>query len=81
MVERIGAPDVGAPDPEKRNSPIIEETDEDYDVAGMEATEFAACYFNGEAFSDNQLICSGDELLRCMRGNWIRLGTCHPENP
>lgn len=81
MIERIGAPDVGAPDPEKRNSPVIEETAEDFEVLGQETIEAAACYFNGAPFSHDSLVCSGDELLRCDHGNWIRLGTCDPDNP
>ena len=30
MAERVGVPQVGAPDPEKRNSQVIEETAEDF---------------------------------------------------
>lgn len=81
MTERIGAPHVGAPDPEKHNSPIFEETAEDFEVAGMEAIESPVCYFNDIAYDHNALVCSGDELLQCDRGNWIRLGSCDPVNP
>lgn len=81
MVERVGVPDVGAPDPEKRNSPVVEETAEDFEVVEQEIVESPVCYFNDKAYSHKSLVCSGDELLRCDRGQWIRLGTCHPENP
>ncbi len=81
MSERIHAPKVGAPDPEHRCSPIVEETSEDFDVAGMEAVEAPVCYFNGKVYADGAYVCSGDELLRCARGVWLREGTCDPDNP
>lgn len=81
MPERIHAAQVGAPDPERRNSPIIEDTDEDYDVAGQEFGDSAVCYFNGMAYATGQYVCSGSELLRCERGGWVRSGSCDPDNP
>lgn len=81
MPLRAHAPHVGAPDPEKRNSPIIEETSEDFAMMGTETEEGAACYFNGAAFKDHDHVCSGDELLRCQRGAWVRIGSCDLDNP
>lgn len=81
MSERIGAPHVGAPDPELRNSPVIEESAEDFEVLGQETIEAPACYFNGADYPHQTLVCSGDELLRCVYGNWVRLGSCDPDNP
>ncbi len=72
---------VGAPDPELRNSPIIEETDEDYPLAGQDLPGEAECHFNGQSYRDGQFICSGNELLRCQRGAWLREGSCDPEHP
>lgn len=81
MSERIHAPQVGAPDPERRNSLIMEETDEEFDFAGMEMPETGACYFNDTAYMEGQFICSGSELLLCTRGGWLREGSCDPDNP
>jgi hypothetical protein len=80
MNERIHAPHVGAPDPELSNSPIIEETDDDFEVLGMEVDERPTCLFNGHAYPSGQWVCSGDELLRCERGAWVREGSCDPDH-
>ncbi|GAB4350070.1 MAG: hypothetical protein Kow006_12400 [Gammaproteobacteria bacterium] len=81
MSDKIHAPQVGAPDPEHRNSPIIEETDEEFEVAGQELGESPVCYFNGRAYQEGEFVCSGTELLRCYRGGWVRTGSCDPDNP
>jgi hypothetical protein len=71
------APQVGAPDPEAKNSPIFDEEDSDYLSLDLEL-ETGACYFNGEAYKKGDYICSGSELLRCEeRGVWVREGSCH----
>jgi hypothetical protein len=81
MSERISAPHVGAPDPEQRNSPIIEETAEDFEVLRQATVEAPVCWFNGADYPHLALVCSGDELLRCVHGSWIRSGSCDPDNP
>jgi len=81
MSQASNAPQVGAPDPELRNSPIIEETDEEFEFAGQELDETPVCYFNDQAFRVNEFVCSGSELLRCMIGGWVRAGSCDPDNP
>ncbi len=81
MPDRIHAPQVGAPDPEHDTSPIIEETDEEFDVAGQELGESPVCHFNGAAYEHGQYVCSGSELLRCERGAWLRCGSCDPDHP
>ena len=35
MAERVHVMQVGAPDPELRNSPVVEETDEEYETAAQ----------------------------------------------
>ncbi len=70
---------VGAPDPEMRNSPIFDEADADELSLDLEL-EAGACYFNGTAYAIGDYVCSGDELLRCeQRGVWMREGSCEPE--
>lgn len=74
-------PDVGAPDPELKNSPIAEETDEDFEVLRQEVPGEPGCVFNGVSYAQGTLVCSGDELLRCDFGIWVRQGTCDTDNP
>jgi len=81
MTERIHVARVGAPDAELRNSPIVAETNDGVEMAGMSMGESAACYFNGVGYDHQDYVCSGDELLQCEHGTWLRKGTCDPENP
>lgn len=81
MTERSNPTHVGAPDPELKNSPIVEETDEDFDYIVQELSDDTVCYFNNRAYGPGSFICSGSELLRCERGAWVREGSCDPDNP
>ena len=72
-----GAPQLGAPDPEHRNSPIL---DEDEELSLDTELETGVCYFNGAAFAIGQYVRSGRELLRCEeRGVWVRKGELEPD--
>lgn len=69
-------PQVGAPDPELKNSPIFDEYDNDFLDLDLEL-EAGACYFNGRAYRIGEFVCSGNELLRCEeKGVWVREGAC-----
>jgi hypothetical protein len=81
MTERVHAHQVGAPDPELRNSLVVEDSDYDFDVRGQEILETGICYFNGQHYVESTYVCSGDELLRCEKGVWVRMGSCDPVNP
>ena len=71
------APQVGAPDPEAKNSPIFDEEDSDYLSLDLEL-ETGVCYFNDETYQNGDYVCSGSELLRCEeKGVWVREGSCH----
>lgn len=73
---------VGAPDPELKTSPILDETDEEFDVLGMEVEDLPFCYFNNVSFKEGDYVCSGSgALLHCQRGIWVRKGGCDPDNP
>jgi hypothetical protein len=80
MTERIHAPHVGAPDPELKNSPIVEDTEDEFESAMQGMGESAVCHFNDAPYEDKSYVCSGDELLRCQRGVWLRAGTCDPDH-
>jgi hypothetical protein len=66
------APQVGAPDPEKRTSPILDE-DEEFSL-DLEL-ETGVCYFNDQSYPIGAYVLSGSELLHCEeRGLWVRRG-------
>ncbi len=81
MNVRLHVAHVGAIDPERKTSPIADELDEEYEVIQQEATESSGCYFNDTAFSHNDYVCSGSDLLQCKRGMWVLEGSCDPDNP
>ena len=77
MTDSSKPPKVGAPDPELKNSPIFDESDDELLSLDLEL-ESGICYFNGAGYGIGQYVCSGDELLRCEeRGVWVREGTCY----
>ena len=69
-------PEVGAPDPELKTSPIFD----DYEEISLDMElEAGACYFNDVAYPVGEYIRSGSELLRCEgRGVWVRIGEMRP---
>ena len=81
MPNDIHLPDVGAPDPELKNSPIAEEMDEDYEVMRQEVLGAPVCYFNGKAYDNGTYVRSGTVLLRCDYGLWVTGGPADPQNP
>lgn len=66
-------PRVGAPDPELNTSPIFDENDDNLLSLDREL-ETGACYFNNVSYATGQYVHSGDELLHCERGVWVRTG-------
>lgn len=74
-------PQVGAPDPERRTSPIAGQSAE-FDEApppDLEELETAVCYFNGQGYAIGTYVLSGDELLCCEKpGLWVRKGEQRP---
>ena len=77
MTQRIDVPNVGAPDPELKNSPIFDHDSEEYEYADLEL-ETGVCYFNNVSYCIGQYVASGSELLRCSeRGVWVRVGSSY----
>lgn len=70
-------PQVGAPDPELKTSPIFDE----YDERSLdEELEVGVCYFNNVSYAIGQLVRSGDEVLQCVGGGvWVREGELRPD--
>ena len=71
---------VGAQDPELRNSPIAEEEDEDTDVVRQQVPGEPVCYFNGGEYPHGAFVASGSQLLKCSYGIWIESGSADPRN-
>jgi hypothetical protein len=73
-------PQVGAPDPERNTSTIIDESEYDETAASPDLElEAPACYFNDETFPHRVYVQSGSEILQCDRGVWIRKGEKRPD--
>lgn len=65
--------DVGAPDPELKNSPVVDSEIEEGEFSAIDQ-DVQVCYFNGVRYASGDYVCSGDELLRCENGVWVRAG-------
>jgi len=74
-------PQVGAPDPELKTSPIIDESEYDETEASPDLElEAPVCHFNGEVFALGAYVQSGSEVLQCTeRGVWVRKGEKRPD--
>ena len=71
---------VGAPDPELKTSPILDESEEYEELAPDVELQEGVCYFNGVTYPLGQFVRSGSELLRCEeRGIWVRKGEMRPD--
>lgn len=73
-------PQLGAPDPERKNSPIIDESEYDeHEASPDQEIEEGVCYFNDEVFDIGASVQSGSEVLQCSeRGVWVRKGEKRP---
>lgn len=65
---------LGAADPERKNSPIAWEADEDTEALREAVPDEAVCLFNDRAYDDGTVVKSGSVLLRCDRGIWLPVG-------
>jgi len=80
-MKRSGHPaQVGAPDSERKNSPILDDdSTSEEDLTFDFEPETGVCYFNDKAFRMGEYVCSGNELLHCEeRGVWVKKGPCRP---
>jgi hypothetical protein len=67
---------LGAQDPERKNSPVALEADDD--VESLRETipdDEPACYYNDLSYTHGTVVESGTMLLRCDHGVWIPAGT------
>ncbi|MDB6043961.1 MAG: hypothetical protein JWM63_2512 [Gammaproteobacteria bacterium] len=69
-----GVPQVGAADPERRNSPIQTDPEESFELVREEVgDEAAGCYFNDVLYADGAYVASGSTFLRCEQGVWFEV--------
>ena len=73
---RESLPQVGAPDPELKNSPIVDESRLYEQPAPTEfELQEGLCYFNGESYPIGAYVQSGSEVLQCTEGGvWAYKG-------
>jgi hypothetical protein len=69
-------PQVGAADPERRNSPLLGDPKEPFELVREQiGDEVPGCYFNDVLYPDGNHVLSGETYLRCERGIWVEAGT------
>lgn len=73
--------DLGAQDPELKNSPVAWESEEDTDALRELNPGEPMCYFNDVAYEEGTVVKSGSALLRCSYGLWLPLASADPDNP
>jgi len=72
-------PQVGAADPERKNSPIQTDPEQSFELLREQVgDEAAGCYFNDVEYAEGALIMSGSTCLCCERGIWVDVGTEAP---
>jgi hypothetical protein len=76
------APQVGAADPEHRNSPIQTDPEQSFELLREQVgDEAAGCYFNDVLYAEGSSVLSGSTYLRCEQGIWREAGTSAPVSP
>ena len=72
---------VGAQDPERKNSPVAWESDEDTETLRESLDDEPVCYFNDLAYAHGAVVASGGTLLRCDHGVWQPAGPAPTSKP
>jgi hypothetical protein len=72
---------LGALDPERKNSPVAWEADEDTETLRESVPDEAVCFFNDLAYDHGTVVKSGTALLRCDHGLWLPAGATDESKP
>lgn len=65
---------VDAIDPERRNSPVLDDPEQSFELLREQVGDDAeGCYFNDVRYPDGTIVASGSARLRCERGIWVGL--------
>lgn len=75
------SPELGTQDPERKNSPVAWETDEDTETLRESVPDEAVCFFNDRSYPHDTVVSSGSVLLRCDHGVWLPAGTTDAGKP
>lgn len=81
MTEGLNIPQLGAQDPELKNSLVFEENDEESLTMKQEVPGTPVCYFNAISYRHGESVCSGTAVLQCNYGIWVRVSGADPDNP
>ena len=79
MMKNNRIKDLGAQDPELKNSPVAWEGEEDTETLRASVPGEAECFFNDRAYEHGTVVRSGSTLLRCDLGLWVPASD--PQNP
>jgi uncharacterized protein DUF1496 len=66
--------ELGAQNPELKNSPIAWESDEDIETLRGSQPSEPVCFFNDHEYAHGTIVQSGSVRLRCERGVWVPAG-------
>jgi len=72
---------LGAQDPERKNSPVAWEVEEDTEALRESIPDEAVCFFNDRAYTHGTVVSSGSLLLRCDHGIWLPAGATDNAKP
>jgi Protein of unknown function (DUF1496) len=73
--------ELGAQNPELKNSPIAWEGDEDTETLRESVPSEPVCFFNDREYAHGAVVVSGSVRLRCERGIWVPAGPSAPGRP
>jgi len=73
--------ELGTQDPDRKNSPVAWEMDEDVESLRESIPEEPECFFNDQAYKHGTVVSSGSTLLRCDNGIWIPAGSTESGKP
>jgi hypothetical protein len=72
---------LGAQDPERKNSPVAWEAEEDTEALRETIPDEPVCFFNDLAYDHGTVVGAGSVLLRCDHGLWVPTGTTEASKP
>ena len=71
---RAAAFQVDAIDPERKNSPVLGDPEQSFELLREQVGDDAeGCFFNDVRYPDGTVVASGSTHLRCERGIWVEL--------
>ena len=73
--------ELGAQNPELKNSPIAWEGDEDTETLRESLPTEPVCFFNNREYAHGTIVMSDSVRLRCEHGLWVPAAASDPNNP